>query len=390
MSPRRRQPTPEDIDRIAAVSDPVIRNLQITQAYCDLSAVTAARLGPVANWCTYATWASKQAGRTIREEDIWRALQAALGASAGARQAASDVATEARGFGAVVPTVMPLAIGSLAVRPALARSSDAVARGNVKVFEEIGREFARFEVVCGADTVTDTPALAAFLEGLRPGEPPDGQRYLRQAFTRYHRARFEPDPVAQAQLVLLANLEIGFHEQTRLQPEIAEALDAAAVDPRDVRDRLIKALFPHLAWIVRFRLWIARVTGRRSLLDVALDALVLEEQRIARLVLTRFLMSIDLSTAAHLQLGDDLPATIPPSLQEIVLPDLQELLGRIDPTPDTEQGSGAVDWADLADRIHFIAQMFRCYQESSFVFDAPFSPAQVERIDAGERPADPL
>ena len=38
-----------------------------------------------------------------------------------------------------------------------------------------------------------------FVERLEPGEPPDGQRYLRQGFSRYHRARFEADPGTRAQ-----------------------------------------------------------------------------------------------------------------------------------------------------------------------------------------------
>ena len=101
-------------------------------------------------------------------------------------------------------------------------------------------------------------------------------------------------------------------------------------------------------------------------------------------------MSIDLSAGAHLRLGEDLVADFPPSLGSIVLPDLRELLGRIDPTPDSERESGVVDWADLGDRVHFIADMFRSYQESGFLFDAPFTSAQLERLDAGERPADPL
>ena len=62
---------------------------------------------------------------------------------------------------------------------------------------------------------------------LRPGDPPDGQRYLRQAFAHYERRAAERDPKARAELAVLANLEIGLHEQTRLQPEIREALDAA-------------------------------------------------------------------------------------------------------------------------------------------------------------------
>ena len=102
---------------------------------------------------------------------------------------------------------------------AFERASDAVARGNRKVFEEIGREFARFLALPPTE-------LATFPERLRPGDPPDGQEYLRQAFTAYAAAFHESDPKARAELILFANLAIGWHEQTRLQPEIVEALDA--------------------------------------------------------------------------------------------------------------------------------------------------------------------
>ncbi len=76
MAPIERYPTTADVDRIAAVSDPVIRNLQITQAYHELAAAVAARVGG-ANWCTFATWASKQAGQTIRKEDLAHLLEGA-------------------------------------------------------------------------------------------------------------------------------------------------------------------------------------------------------------------------------------------------------------------------------------------------------------------------
>ena len=147
--------TPDEVDRVAAIADPVIRNLRITQAYHELSATTAARLGPVANWCTYATWASKQAGRTIREEDLGRALEAALGSSPAAAAAAHDVA-EPRSVdsGRDVAPDAPLGVrlgGRRSGERRSERASDAVARGNRKVFEEIGREFARFEVECGPD-----------------------------------------------------------------------------------------------------------------------------------------------------------------------------------------------------------------------------------------------
>ena len=69
-------PTVADVERIAALGDPVLRNLQITQCYCELSRLFAARTGgEPANWCTFATWASKQAGQTIRKEDLRRAFE---------------------------------------------------------------------------------------------------------------------------------------------------------------------------------------------------------------------------------------------------------------------------------------------------------------------------
>ena len=69
-------PSLDQIDRIAALGDPVQRNLQITQSYYELSQALAGLLGSSANWCTFAAWASKQAGQTIREEDLLRAFEA--------------------------------------------------------------------------------------------------------------------------------------------------------------------------------------------------------------------------------------------------------------------------------------------------------------------------
>ena len=174
LVPPGRPLTPEDVDRVAAIADPVIRNLQITQAYHELSAAAAARLGQVANWCTFATWASKQAGRTIRKEDLQRSLEAAFRSSPTAASAAREVTTQASRFGATIPVGESLASVWRVVDPAAAldRASAAVARGNLRVFEEIGREFARFEVECGPDATIDADTLARFIEGLEPGEPP--------------------------------------------------------------------------------------------------------------------------------------------------------------------------------------------------------------------------
>ncbi len=68
-------PKVDDVDRIADLNDPIVRNLQITQCYYEISQAVARFAGTSANWCTFATWASKQAGQTIRAEDLVRALE---------------------------------------------------------------------------------------------------------------------------------------------------------------------------------------------------------------------------------------------------------------------------------------------------------------------------
>src|SRR5512134_2888429 len=89
-------PTIDDVACIAALQDPVLRNLSITLCYHRLARVLVERTGLQANWCTYATWASKQAGQTIRKEDLARTLQAYLGSEARLQEAARMVASARR------------------------------------------------------------------------------------------------------------------------------------------------------------------------------------------------------------------------------------------------------------------------------------------------------
>src|SRR5512134_2316886 len=68
-------PTVEDVVRIAGISDPVIRNLNITQGYYELSQAMSKYTDGNPNWCTFAVWASKQAGQSIRKEDLSRTFK---------------------------------------------------------------------------------------------------------------------------------------------------------------------------------------------------------------------------------------------------------------------------------------------------------------------------
>ena len=210
--------TVDDVRQIAAHSDPVVRNLQITQAYHDLATAMAQLTGSGANWCAMATWASKQAGQSIRREDLARAFERLLLGTPAVEQQAEAVLVASGSENAQQPRSLGGAVEALweALNPAaaFARTSEAVARGNLKVFEEIGYEFARFLDLFAAGR-PGAAQLADFYDGLRPGDPPEGQRYLRQAFAHYVQALDATDPHMRAQLMLLANLEIGFPTPTR-------------------------------------------------------------------------------------------------------------------------------------------------------------------------------
>ena len=369
-------PTVEDVRRIAALASPIVRNLEITHCYARLSTAFAARGGTGANWCTYATWASRQAGRTIRGEDL---VDEADRRIRHARWLVRPVATLGRRLlrrGLLRPETR---LGRLAAElhtpfDAIELASAAVARGNLKVFEEIGLEFARFLAACPPDG--DEAALDRFHAGLREGDPPDGQGYLRRAFTRYERAR-RSDPRAAAQLTVLANLEIGFHEQTRLQPEILAALDAPFVTQERLGLRALEALFPSLAqaWPV-VRAPAAAVAGAFA------RGVQRASSRLARELVTESVMTLSLPGRVLL-LGRHLEDAFPEALGDPRDAELAELLARFEPTPPARDDCGARDWADLRQRMHYIVHLFCAFHEREDLFRPPFTPAQVAAFERG-------
>jgi hypothetical protein len=371
-------PTVEEVRRVVAITSPVVRNLEITYCYGRLSAAMARRTGPCANWCTFATWASRQAGRTIRGEDLIETLRTRLDqgprflhplASLGRvllRRGLFDPYTRLGRLTAELHTPFDV----------FERTSDAVARGNRKVFEEVGLEFARYLHHVPPDAGADSPQLRAFLVGLRPGEPPDGQRYLHQAFTRYARVAATTDQTARAQLLLLANLEIGMHEQTRLQPEIRESLDAPYDVEQDLGRRLLRVLAP---W---WRYPVPRVLAK------PVGALGARAQRgladMLREIITRSLMVMSLPGRV-LYLGARMDEPVPAALAKITDVELTALLGRFDPKlPGIDDG--AHDWSDFDQRMHYIAHLFRAFHLHEELLGPPFTPEQVRAFTAGTVP----
>jgi hypothetical protein len=356
----------ERVRRIAAVENPVLRNLAITQAYSELSAAVTLRAGQGANWCTFATWASRQAGRTIRGEDALDFLRARLGRDAGLLHPLRALGLWLLRRGLFQPETR---LGRLTARlhtpfDAFERASAAVARGNRKVFAEIGLEFARYL----EEVPPDAPDLGTFADHL-PGR-------LAKAFACYQRERFEEDVKQRTELVLLANLEIGYHEQQRLQPEIQAALDAPYVTAEDLGARLLPP------WLAR-RPRVARAAGR------AAAPLQRRLSDLAREGITQSLLVLSLP-GRILALGTDLPDPYPEALRVLVDAELAELVAGFEPPPGAPDHSAARDWADVRQRMHYITHLFRAFHASEDLLAAPFTPDQVQQLEAGVIPSGDL
>ncbi len=373
-------PSLADIDAIGACPHPVLRNLRITQAYHELSTAMARKIGSAANWCTFATWASKQAGQSIRGEDLGRKIEETFARSGAVRRAVGRIRDLRRAAGRALDDRTSLAAIREACAPLLTvgRVSDAVARGNKKVFDEIGREFARFLHMM-ANSGADSTAVEEFCAGLRPGDPPVGQRLLAAAFRDYHRAMTLTDAKARAERMLLAALRIGLHEQTRLQPEIEEALNAPVPDPAELRRRLVQAL------VHGIKESLARSPRWHGVLDEVAGHLAERLRPLVRAVVTEELMTLTLAETT-LHLGSDLTGSFPAQLTTLADQELVEFVSGVDQTRDTLRGSGTDDWAALADRMHFIADLFRLYLDAPSLFQPPFTPEQLGVIAEGRTP----
>jgi hypothetical protein len=381
-------PAPDvaEVIRIGAIGNRVIRNLQITECYARLSASVARRIGPAANWCTFATWASRQAGRTIRGEDMLDRLERHLRREARLLAPFRSLGRVLLRKGLFEPeTRLGAAVAAIHTPfDSLERASDAVARGNLKVFAEIGAEFARYLQSVPPAAPVDSPELQQFLDGLRPGAPPDGQDDLKEAFTRYQAAAHQEDPRTRADLVLFANLKIGLHEQTRLQPQIEEAVDAPAATAVDLGRRALHAFWPGAhRWPVALHGpvalvlgWLARGVRRAG-------------RRVMREVVTESMMTLALPGLV-LALGRDLDVPVPDVLAEPASPDLIGFLSEYDPCPPGGFACGATDWCDLRQRMHYILHLFRAYAVDEVLFTSPFTAEQVERFREGRIPGGEL
>ena len=350
----------------------MLRNLRITVAYGHLANAFAQRVPGGANWCTFATWASKQAGCTIRREDVARAVERHFRSRLDKRPLGRQLAR----LPGLSTEVLVKLVGQVSLAlPGIDRAAGAVARGNRKVFEEIGRDFAGALESLDQHAGSFEPMAAT----LRPGPPPDGQDLLRRAFLNYQAAAATADAAVRAQATLLANVQIGLHEQTRLQPEIREAMDAALLDVAEVRREILDRLA-------------ALVPGsfRSGLVKDAINALVDDLAQEVRSVC---------AGRDHRADDDHRPAARPDAAARLRSDAAlsghaegadQRRAGdarrRLRSDARQHQGSGAIDWAVLEQRMRFITDFFRSSHDDDSLHEAPFPRAALDAIAAGRMP----
>lgn len=361
----------EDLTRIAQLENPVLRNLLITQRYHDLSHDLALVLGRGnANWSTFATWASRTAGQSIRKEDVPKEFVAFLKDEARLEARLARFRKRLGPLAAFLPDLDPFELA----RAILDEVSRQIAIGNLRVYRELTPLFARFASEFADPAQRTAAAIERFVAQLTDGAAKDGgQDDLKKAFRAYYEAATCNDNALAAQLILYGNVLIGLHEQTRLQENIAGALDAPFSESVYQRFGAFGPRFLHPI----FRSVI------RNGVKLLASELVDDWQRIA----TRFLMKLQSPNGEEIPLGSDLPpGEFDPLLRVLTLPELVAFLSIYDPDLTTTKGCGAVNWTVLGDRMRFIGELFRVSQTDVSWFEQPFEPLEREDFEARRVP----
>lgn len=382
-------PSVAKTEAIAALSDPVQRNLQITLAYHDLNHALATRLGyKNNNWCAYTTWASKTAGTFIRGERSPLSMQTYLEHADYVKQALARLDRVLAWFNPTIsfkPTLLATIIDQVTDEVAT-----HIGQGNQMVFAEMAPFFARFLETFADSTTYNETELNRFLNNyFIPGPLANGgQDMLIAAFRHYYEAMFEPEAKIRAELILLANLYVAYYEQARLQAVLTGAMNAPLqlkleMASTDAIHRWLQANLPPLAAGLSWLIW--QKPLRRLVQRIAADW---------RILMTRWFMTIKLPTET-LRLGQDVTRLetgemFPAELHRLQHPALLSLLQELDGTPNSSRGSAANDWGCLYDRMNFLVDFFRSRQQDGRLYQQPFSDVQIAVIRAGGIPAGPL
>jgi hypothetical protein len=365
-------------EEIAAMTDPVLRNLHITQRYHEFAVqLRDGGIGEDATWCAFAVWASKTAGATIRGEVLPERAKQLM-----ADNEATGSVIHRFNSGVTAWAKRHLTHDHLgqAVEAVTAEVSKSIAAGNVLVFSELAPLFTALLDAHASSSPPSRDALGkAFAPALAQAESSgEGADGVTTAFGAYADALFAPPD--SAAVVLQANTLAVAHEQHRLQPAIQDALDAAITDTLqkvvddDVVDHVPAGEGRHLLG--------GLTADVCKVLETAWDT-----------ALTEVIMRLVTATES-LDLRRDVPALpggmFPPALADLGGTAAAGAVAQWDKTGGTGVPSGAHDWAQLPERMNYIVNLFRSRQRDPSLFNPPFSEEQLQALNQGRLPAGPL
>jgi hypothetical protein len=363
--------TSEYIRETVNEEDIVLRNLRITQGYRDLSIGMSLLLGNQnTNWATYASWASKTAGRSIRKEEIPRILKTLIVK----RLALKDFFDPKK----VNPEPNQKLDDSdimwnMYILGVIEDISKSIADGNLKVFEELAPIFSSFIFTFRDHKTPDQKELLRFLRQFKQGTTEEGgQDRIKEAFSRYYYSMFEKDRKKKAEMILLSNIQIGWHEQVRLQNAIEKAVTAPLNHGYEIvlADKLT-------GYTPIFRNRFKRMIQKR-----------LSENKENYQAFVKGMVTSIMILETHekkLLLSENVPKfsrfnAFPPDLRKIDDQKLVDAINTFDYDINSLKESRAKDWSNLEDRLGYIIDLFRTTQQTKKMFYPTFTKKQSKLI----------
>jgi hypothetical protein len=341
------------VTAITAFPPTLLRNHLVTQTYHQLATALRSSLGSdSANWFDFGSWASNSVGSILSGDTLpapAHRLLVGSGDELGDGHHRSRLLEDLEATGADVAT--------------------RLAAGNVLVFAEVAPAALAFLAAHGGGSGQERAKATAELDRLVVAPPVVlQQRRLQSGFRAYAAAIGESEESKRAQLVLAGSLQMLAEEQFRLQPFIAQALDAAVtVSFRALADRLVAR---GLKWIPPV-VWTARQAAAAA--DHVWDA-----------TMTRAFLVVDWP-GERVHLGHDvrpLPGRplVPRALEQPWVPELTAVFDEFDRTGGTGRHDASVDWADFRSRMDWLSWFVLSRSFDQRLMRSPFTPDQVEAL----------
>ena len=353
------------VEQICHLDDDIYCNRWITFAYWRISRRVQKLIGANASWCTFSAWSSRTIGENLRLDKASRRVDELI----------DDEDTSIKGDDDRSIKRHERLLLELQYRVSTRDDGAAqrsLALGNRLIFHEIGYAMIDFVEWVERHPNFSEQKWAEYRQGIEPYEasdlfPAGDVEQLRGGLECYYRAKYAGSEKKRAELVLQGNVLLGAYEQWRADPLLRIALDPFP-------GRLVRVVRanPHSA-------------PQLSLPDAGTPWALRHHSPILRglsaqfgRAMTRWVMALDVPLfqwqIRPIRVGN---AIAPPADGEPLYPPLLEtlddrqtetLFGLYDRSRGNATDTEARNWTRFADRMNFIANLFRAGQQSDNLY----------------------